>query len=87
MEPPLSGPRRFLYYGVCFLSLPDDREERLELLRTDSTAYIRRMGRFELLKVVEGLMRSGPLSEHDVDELLDERYPIVAPEFIPDEWR
>ena len=65
--------------------MDSDRSERRRLLATDSTAYIRSMSRFELVKVLEGCGRSGGLGEEDVAELLDERYPLVRPEWIPEE--
>ena len=63
----------------------DDRVERRKLLAKDSTQYIRSMDHFELVKVLEGCGRSGGLSQESVDELLDERYPLVRPEWIPEE--
>lgn len=60
-------------------------EERIQLLKDDPELYVKSLTHEELVRVVEGVARSGPLSEHDVDRLLDERYPVVSPEFMPEE--
>jgi len=62
-----------------------EAEDRVELLRRDPSAYVRSLTHDELVRVVEGVGRSGPLSDEDVEELLDERYPVVKPEWIPEE--
>ena len=59
--------------------------DRVEWIRDDSMGFVRSLSSEELLLVVDGAARSGPLSELEVDELLDERYPIVRPEWIPEE--
>ena len=56
-------------------------------MRRSSDEYISRMGEFEVRKIIEGVARSGGLSELEVEELLDERYPVVSPEWIPKELR
>ena len=70
-----------------FDPLPEDRDERVRILRRSSDEYISRMGEFEVRKIIEGIARSGGLSELEVEELLDEKYPVVAPEWIPKEFR
>ena len=76
---------QFSFLGEVFV--PQESEDRVRLLKDDPEAYVRSLTHDELVRVVEGVARSGPLSEEDVVKLLDERYPIVRPEWIPeDQW-
>ena len=81
---PFSIGQKFFVFGRG-LGLPQESGDRVRLLKDDPAAYVRSLTHEELVRVVEGVARSGPLSEHDVDRLLDERYPVVSPEFMPEE--
>lgn len=76
------------WFLFCFregLVLPQESEDRVRLLKEDPELYVRTLTHDELVRVVDGVARSGPLSEEGVAELLDERYPVVRPEWIPEE--
>jgi len=69
--------------------LPEDRQERAKLLLNNSTEYIRRMGSFEIQKLVKALHATMGLTPDDVKEVEEEYYArwreqrrkVVAEEF------
>ena len=63
--------------------MPPTQAERVRLLQTDSTAYIRSMGSTEIDKLLLALSATRGLSDADVSALTDDLYNVPI-EYVGD---
>lgn len=66
--------------------LPATREERVLLLQTDPSEYIRRMGAVEIDRLLKGLARTDGLTPEERTEIRQERYNVPL-QYLPERYR